>query len=116
MKKVIVLVMCIIAVILSIYTLSRKDIKLGMYAYGTLEDGSYSYVLLKENNEFEFVRNIATSYVPIGKYKVDGNILILNGINDLYKFQIDGDKLIFLSSNKDTALIDKGTVFVLEKN
>ena len=108
--------MCIVAGIFGIYTLNRRDVKLGIYAYGTLEDGSYSYVLLKENNEFEFVRNIATSYVPIGKYKVEGNILILDGINDLYKFQIDGDKLIFLSSNKDTALIDKGTVFVLEKN
>ena len=73
-----------------------------------------------EDYNYEKERNIRKSfnyffsYVPSGNYLVENNILkLIVNKNEIYKFKIDGDKLIFEGSNVDSNLVEIGTIFKL---
>lgn len=52
--------------------------------------------------------------MPSGNYLVENNILkLIVNKNEIYKFKIDGDKLIFEGSNVDSNLVEIGTIFKL---
>ncbi|MGB4589368.1 MAG: hypothetical protein WBI17_09060 [Clostridiaceae bacterium] len=90
--------------------------KIGKYVLQGAETEDWAWVLLKEDHQFEFNRNLATSYVPMGTYKVENQTLILSSsLNEAYYFTIDGDELI-LQGNKLTAeLLKDKSVFKLTK-
>lgn len=91
-----------------------EEPKIGKYVIQGAESEWMEWVLLKENKEFQFNRNIYMSYLPIGTYSIDGNKLILYvNENESYVFIIEGNKLIFDSSNGINAVVEKGTVFKL---
>lgn len=119
MKKV-VLSFLIIMVITSLsactqYTPNRLP-SLGKYVM-MQNDPEFAWVLLKENNEFEFNRNLATSYRPTGSYSVEDDVLTLMVSNDeVYIFKIKGKQLIFESSGSIGAIVEVGTVFELSDN
>jgi len=91
-----------------------EEPKIGKYVIQGVESELMAWVLLKENKEFQFNRNIYMSYLPFGTYSIDGNKLILYvNENESYLFIIAGDNLIFESSNGINAIVEKGTVFKL---
>lgn len=85
-------------------------LKLGKYVMQDSEGQELAWVLLKEENQYDFCRHIATSYMPRGKYEVKDGILILNANpKEVYKFSIEGEKLVL---QKDIgSLLKQGTVF-----
>lgn len=90
--------------------------EIGLYVLQGAETIDWAWVRLLEDHQFEFNRNIATSYIPIGTYKVENRTLILMANeNEAYYFTIDGDELI-LQGNKFTAnLLKDNAVFKLTK-
>ena len=71
----------------------------------------------EDNNRFVFNRNLATSYDPTGTYSVENSELILRGnVNEVYKFKINGNNLIFESGEYAEGLVEIGTIFELTKN
>lgn len=106
----------IIAIILSLFLIcscsnkiNKNEIKIGKYLEVINE---MAWVELKENNEYEFCRHIATSYVPSGKYIIeDGQLILKAGETEEYKFEINGDKLIFISGTYIGDLLKAGAVF-----
>ncbi|MTI47912.1 hypothetical protein [Sporosalibacterium faouarense] len=120
-KRKIVLVVLIIIVLISIlitaYLSQNKDdeIELGKYIMQDSEKPApWAWVVLKENNEFEFMRSLATSYIPRGTYSINDNILTLYANEDeTYIFTIDEGNLIFQSGKYAVRMIEKGTVFKL---
>lgn len=88
---------------------STDELEIGKYV--EVESG-LAWFFLKENNEFEFNRHIATSYDPRGTYSIQHSELIFT-VNDQeeYRFQIDGEKLIFESGTYTEDLIKYGAVF-----
>lgn len=77
----------------------------------------WAWVLLEEDHQFKFNRNLATSYLPMGTYSVEKDELLLK-VNDkeIYRFRIEGDRLIFESGELAESLVDIGTVFELTKD
>lgn len=114
MKKRLLLVLVIVAIlvifIFLIKTVNTKQGKLKLGKYIT--EDRLSWVILKENNEFEFNRHIATSYLPIGNYTIDKDKLVLH-VNEKeeYIFIIKGEKLIFQEGVLTESIVEKGTVF-----
>ena len=91
-----------------------KELKTGKYVMQDTEIEDCAWVVLNDDNQFEFNRNIATSYRPSGTYSVKDNILTLFvSENEEYKFLVDGDKLIFKSGDTAADLVEEGAVFKL---
>jgi hypothetical protein len=89
---------------------------LGKYVLQGAETEDWAWVLLKENHQFEFNRNLATSYVPMGTYKVENHTLILSSsLNEVYYFTIDGDELILQGNKLTVDLLKDKSVFKLTK-
>lgn len=90
------------------------ELKVEKYVLQDTELEAMSWILLEEDNKFQFNRHIALSYLPTGTYSVDGNRLTLHvDENESYVFIIEKDKLIFESTNVANSLIKEGAVFKL---
>lgn len=90
--------------------------KLGKYVLQGAETEEWAWVLLNEDHQFEFNRNLAMSYRPVGTYSVENNTLILMANeNEAYYFTIDGDELILQGSKLTEKFIDEHAVFKLMK-
>lgn len=88
--------------------------KLGKYVLQGAETTDWAWVLLIENHQFEFNRNLATSYRPMGTYKVENSTLILKANeNELYYFTIDGDELILQGNKLTEQLLEDQSIFKL---
>ena len=88
--------------------------KLGKYVLQGAPVEDWAWVNLKENHQFEFNRNIATSYLPTGTYKVENHTLILMANeNELYYFTIDGDELILQGNKLTEQLLEDHAIFKL---
>lgn len=86
------------------------ELKTGKYVE---VDNGLAWVVLKENNEFEFNRGIA-SYRPKGRYRIqDGQLILEVSDKEEYKFKIDGEILTFESGTYIKNLIKDGAVFQL---
>ena len=96
---------------------TQQVLKTGIYRIISDEGICRSYVELKENNEFEFNRDIAMSYLPMGTYSIESDKLKLtiNG-TESYIFTIEGDKLIFESGLINDNIVKKGTVYILSED
>lgn len=90
--------------------------KLGKYVLQGAEIEDWAWVILKENHQFLFNRNIATSYLPMGTYTVENKTLILKANeNELYYFTIDGDELILQGNKLTEQLLKDQSIFKLTK-
>ena len=96
--------------------LKTDEPKIGKYVLQGAPVEDWAWVNLKENHQFEFNRNIATSYVPTGTYKVENHTLILSSsLNEVYYFTIDGDELILQGNKLTVDLLKDKSVFKLTK-
>lgn len=113
-KRPIFLGLSIIVVVLAIITLNlyrKTQLQAGIYEYGQIEDGNYSYVEVSNNSDFVFMRGLALNYLPMGEYVVDGNKLILQDTAlGTCSFNIAKDKIIYEKSNFVPDL-EKGSEF-----
>jgi hypothetical protein len=97
----------------TVYTPNRLP-DLGKYTMKNADNPEYAWVLLKEDNQFEFNRNIATSYRPSGSYSIEDDVLTLMvSDEEMYIFLIKGNQLIFQSSGSVGAIVEVGTIFEL---
>jgi len=116
-RKVLMILLIMLALIFVAGCSSQskeKSLKTGKYVMQDAEVEDWSWVNLKEDNKFEFNRCGALSYLPMGTYSVEDNVLILSVSEDeVYKFIIDGDKLIFESGKMAEPFVSKGAVFKL---
>lgn len=91
--------------------------EIGKYVMKGAELEDFAWVLLEENNQFQFNRHIATSYIPMGEYTVEEDELVLKANeNEIYRFKIIGNTLTFISGKTAESLVEKGTVFELSIN
>ena len=91
-----------------------SELKSGRYVMQDTKIENSAWVLLKEDNNFEFNRSLTTSYVPIGHYLVENNLLkLIVNEDEIYTFSIDGNKLIFKGSNMGSKLVKEGAIFKL---
>lgn len=96
---------------------NSEEPETGKYVMKEAEIEDFAWVLLEEDHQFQFNRHIATSYVPMGDYYVEDDELILKANeNEIYRFRIRGNTLIFESGATAESLVEKGTVFELKKN
>jgi len=83
-------------------------VKQGTY----ITDDGVSYITLHGDNEFAFVRHIATSFVPCGKYSIKNGHLMLGADEDAeqyFVFEIKDDKLILITPVMSS--MPSGTVY-----
>ena len=108
LRLVVIATLVILLFLIKTVNTKQEELKLGKY---TTKDG-LAWVILKENNEFEFNRDVATSYLPIGNYTIDNDKLVLHvKEEEEYIFTIEGEKLIFQEGALAESLVEKGTVF-----
>lgn len=94
-----------------------EEPEIGKYTMKGAETEDFAWVLLEDNHQFQFNRNFATSYIPMGSYDLKGDELVLTANEDeLYRFKIKGDSLIFESGKGAESLVEKGTIFELKRN
>lgn len=87
-----------------------EELKLGRYVMQDSEGQELAWVLLEEENQFDFCRHIATSYNPRGKYEVeDGTLILTANLKEVYKFSIEGEKLIL--QDDIGSMLKRGAVF-----
>ncbi len=88
-------------------------LKEGKYVLSSTQSADWAWVVLEKDNRFEFNRSMATSYRPSGAYRIEDNLLILYVNEDeMYRFTIEENQLIFLDGKYASSLIEKGAVFV----
>lgn len=72
-----------------------------------------SWIYLRADWTFSFMRDLATSYVPQGSYRVSGEDLILEvSDEEYYIFKIEGDQLILKEGTNIEELVPLNSVFV----
>lgn len=111
--KAVCTVVVILIIIMTVGCTEKKapdELKLGKYVMQDSKGQELAWVLLEEENQFDFCRHIATSYDPRGKYEVkDGTLVLAANLNEVYKFSIEGEKLVL---QKDIgSLLKQGAVF-----
>ena len=94
----------------------NSEPKLGKYVLQGAETEDWAWVILKDNHQFLFNRNLATSYLPMGTYTVENTTLILKANeNELYYFTIDGDELILQGNKLTDQLLKDHAIFKLTR-
>jgi hypothetical protein len=110
MKIKIVIALLIIA--LAILIFPKTTLESGKY----MNEDSYSFVEIKEDGTFIFLRNIVTSYRPNGEYEINGKeLLLIDNDEQFYRFKIDGKNLYFLDSHLEEEFIEPMTKYTLSK-
>ena len=95
----------------------KTELETGKYVMEGSETKDLGWVILEEENKFEFNRGSVTSYRPTGTYSIEDDSLILFvSDKESYEFEIDGDKIIFISGDLIDSHIEKGTIFKLAKD
>ena len=92
-----------------------EGLKLGRYVIQDAVPEGAAWVLLEENNQFEFNRSFNMSYRPKGSYSIEGKMVTLYDGEDAYVFTFDRGKLIFESGEKVGGLVKKGAIFKLSE-
>lgn len=111
-----ILLICILVVAalgFGLLTNYKNSIETGVYE-NIQEDGRTAFFILGDDNKYLFMRSIATSYLPEGKYEIKGDeLILLDPGSDDYIFKIEGDKFIFQGSAFTEALVPYGGEFKL---
>ncbi len=108
MKKVFGFGITIIMTLFFFTGCGPAELKQGIY----MTDDQISQVEILENNEYVFVRHVATSYCPAGKYSIERGKLILHaGEEKAYVFKIKNGTLILETDMG--GLVEPGTIFKL---
>ena len=77
------------------------------------EHEDWAWVILAEDNRFEFNRGMTTSYRPSGTYAIANGVLTLTtSADEVYIFKISGKTLTFESGG---SIVPNGAKFVLSK-
>lgn len=114
-KKVLIGLMIVFLV--SACTIKNNEVPLGKYVLEDAEVTGMAWLVLSEENQFVFNRNMFTSYWPSGSYAIENGVLILiANENEVYTFKIEGETLIFESGKLAEGLLKIGSRFTLVKD
>lgn len=117
MKIMKVLIGLMIVFLVSACNIKNNEVELGKYVLEDAEVTGMAWLVLSEENQFVFNRNMFTSYWPSGSYAIENNVLILiANENEVYTFKIEGDTLIFESGTHAEGLLKIGARFTLVKD
>ena len=117
MKIMKVLIGLMIVFLVSACTIKNNEVTLGKYVLEDAEVIGMAWLVLSEENQFVFKRNMFTSYWPSGSYAIENGVLILiANENEVYTFKIEGDTLIFESGKHAEAFLEIGSRFTLVKD
>ena len=106
-----------IVFLVSACTIKNNEATLDKYVLEDAEVIGMAWLVLSEENQFVFNRNMFTSYWPSGSYTIENNVLILiANENEVYTFKIEGDTLIFESGKHAEAFLEIGSRFTLVKD
>lgn len=95
-----------------------KPLATGKYEAKIVETEQFlkPWVVLEKDNKFVLNRGPGLSYRPEGTYSIEKDVLVLtSNVNEVYKFKILDDNLIFETGELAEPFIVKGTVFGLQK-
>lgn len=70
------------------------------YTYEKDGFGGRFHIQLQEDHQFSYYEGLLSSYIGMGTWNLDGNILTLTddtGINFVNRFEVDGGDLVFQS-------------------
>lgn len=116
-RKVFYLLLISFLVITGCSVKNKTNLETGKYVMEGLETKDLGWVILEEENKFEFNRGSATSYRTRGTCSIEeDNLVLFVSDTKSYEFEIDGDKIIFIDGDFIEGLIKKGTVFKLVKD
>ena len=114
MRKKYLFFVIVMLLVLTFGCSHEKDSGLILGKYGLDKDVDCSWVILDEDNTFQFNRGSNTSYRPSGTYSIDGNRLTLTANKDeVYIFKIQDGVLVFESGKYAESLLEVGSVFNL---
>lgn len=117
MKIMKVLIGLMIVFLVSACTIKNNEVTLGKYVLEDAEVIGMAWLVLSEENQFVFNRNMFTSYWPSGSYAIENGVLILiANENEVYTFKIEGETLIFESGKHAEGLLKIGSRFTLVKD
>lgn len=86
----------------------------GKYVLDGAPSPEWAWVLIEKDSQFEFNRNLATSYRPQGSYTVkDGIVTLQAAASETYVFELKEGKLIFQEGEMAAGFLKKGDVFAL---
>lgn len=91
-----------------------QGLSTGKYVMENARVPGGTWVFLRDDKTFAFMRDIATSYVPQGTYSVHGEVLKLT-VSEIeeYTFLVDGQRLVLQNGTAIKDLVDIGSVFTL---
>lgn len=124
-KKYLFLIILLLTIVLLLYFIKSQDIHSDTKALDSpsVEIGRYitkdnlAWLELKDDHQFIFCRNMATSYWPSGTYEIVGDLLILrveNEENNIIEFLIHDQTIAFKSGQLVGNLIEENEVFYYE--
>ena len=95
-KKVLIGLMIVFLV--SACTIKNNEVTLGKYVLEDAEVIGMAWLVLSEENQFVFNRNMFMSYWPSGSYAIENGVLILiANESEVFIFKIEGETLLFES-------------------
>ena len=102
-KKIIIFTLIIVLVMISIigiviYQNENKAILQGYY-YSEFKSNTYGYLIINDNNTFDYRIDSASSVAIHGEYTVNDNYLLLDSNHGMYKFEIQYKKLKFIEGD-----------------
>jgi len=102
-KKIIIFTLIIVLVMISIigiviYQNENKAILQGYY-YSEFKSNTYGYLIINDNNTFDYRIDSASSVAIHGEYMVNDNYLLLDSNHGMYKFEIQYKKLKFIEGD-----------------
>lgn len=115
--KMIAMVLVFVFLLLPACSINSEKIQLGKYVLKDAQSEDWSWILLQENNQFEFNLANNISYRPSGTYVVENDELLLK-VNDevQYRFQIKDHSLIFKGGGNSGELLDLNAVYELKSD
>lgn len=121
MKKYLIITILFLVVGMAVFCVginsNNVKLQLNIYYYGKPNTLESAYISIKEDNVFQFCFSPLSSYIYVGKYTVQDDIVFCNTDDGQFEFifTIDQDALVF-DKNRSTNLpeyskIDDGAVF-----
>ena len=124
MKKSIIFLIALIALLFAGCAQQEpEDLALGTYEMEQSQEPVAPYIVLEENQTFQMMYSVLSSYLPIGTYEVSGETLTLTTEDGKYTyiFHIDGDSLVFQKNQSSPlqiggkAMVEDGAAFRLNR-
>ena len=120
MKSKLLLTLLVFLILFSVACSLQDDVEelpTGKYVMKDAPTEDWAWVLLEEDNRFEFNPSMILSYRPTGTYSVEEDELLLKvSDTEIYRFEIKENTLIFKGTDYAGNFLENDSVFELVDN